>query len=53
MTAREYLRNTALADMVYARGEYHSCRQRGLPIMTQYYRREMVRAYMTLRGLRK
>ena len=53
MTAMEYLRQNALADMAYARGEYHSCRRRGLPIMTQYYRREMVRAYMALRGLRK
>lgn len=53
MTALEYLRRNYAADLAYARNEYHDCRRRGLPVMTQYYRRQMVRAYLGLRGVRK
>lgn len=53
MTALEYLRKNYAADLAYARNEYHDCRRRGLLVMTQYYRRQMVRAYLGLRGVRK
>lgn len=52
MTALEYLRRNYAADLAYARGEYAECRRRGLPVMTEYFRRQMVRAYLGLRGVR-
>ncbi len=52
MTALEYLRHNYEADMAYARREYADCKAKGLPIMTEYFRRQMVRAYIRLRGVR-
>jgi hypothetical protein len=52
MTALEYLRKNYAADLAYARKEYWGCRRRGLLVMTEYYRRQMVRAYIGLRGVR-
>jgi hypothetical protein len=52
MTAREYLRRNFAADLAYARNEYQDCRRRGLLVMAEYYRRQMVRAYIGLRGVR-
>lgn len=53
MTALEYLRRNYAADLAFARAEYHDCRRRGLLVMTEHYRRQMVRAYLGLRGVRK
>ena len=52
MTALEYLRSNYAADLAAAREEYHDCRRKGLPVMAEYFRREMVRSYMRLRWVR-
>jgi hypothetical protein len=52
MTAREYLRRNYAADLAYARRELQDCRRRGLLVMAEYHRRQMVRAYIGLRGVR-
>lgn len=53
MTAREFLRKNYIADLAYARAEYQDCRRKGLPVMAEHFRRQMVRAYIGLRGVRK
>lgn len=49
MTARETLAASASADLAAARAQYAECRRKGLRVMTEYYRRQMVRAYLALR----
>ena len=52
MTANEYLDRNARAELGYARSQYHDCRRKGLRVMTEHFRRQMVRAYMTMRSIR-
>lgn len=51
-TAHAIMRSIYSRTMQHARAEYHDCRSKGLRIMTDHYRREMVRCYLTLRSLR-
>ncbi len=51
-TAQHILARYSAQTMAHARAEYLDCRRKGLPIMTDHFRREMVRAYLTLRSLR-
>ncbi len=51
-TALEVLARCHADNLAWARREYHECRRKGLRVMTEFYRRQMVKSYLVLRGLR-